>query len=246
MPERRVDRRGHVLGRLRVGRGVAADLVRRADHPAALHAAAGEEDASAPRPSGRGPAACRTAAACVIFGVRPNSPAITISVESSRPRSCRSSSRAETRPVGRREELVLQVREGVAVRVPGLVVAEVHLHQVDARLDQPPRPSAATSRRRCGRSGRGRVGSASVDVERPPDRGVGQQRDGRLAVSGRTAARSPPRRAPRAGGRSCRAARAGRRAGRRRRPRAASGRGRRNALALAACGRSWWSNSYSG
>ena len=42
------------------------------------------------------------------------------------------------RAVGRRQKVVLQVREGVAVRVPGLVVAEVDLHQGDPRLDQPP------------------------------------------------------------------------------------------------------------
>ena len=62
---------------------------------------------------------------------------MTISVESSRPALVQVVEQRGERLVGRREELVLQVREGVAVRVPRLVVAEVHLHQVDARLDQP-------------------------------------------------------------------------------------------------------------
>src|SRR5262249_49602124 len=39
--------------------------------------------------------------------------------------------------VSRREQLVLQMREGVSVRVPGLVVAEIHLDEIDACLDQP-------------------------------------------------------------------------------------------------------------
>ena len=72
-----------------------------------------------------------------ILGVRPNSPAITISVLSSRPVRVQVVEQRREGPVGRREELVLQAREGVAVRVPRLVVAEVDLHQVDARLDQP-------------------------------------------------------------------------------------------------------------
>ena len=63
---------------------------------------------------------------------------MTISVSSNRPLSCRSSSRAHTGAVGRRKQLVLQVRERLAVRVPGFVVAQVHLHQVHA---------ASTSRR---------------------------------------------------------------------------------------------------
>ncbi len=56
------------------------------------------------------------------------------------------------RAVRRRQQLVLQVREGVAVRVPRLVVAQVHLHQVHARFDQLAGHQAATSRTCCGRS----------------------------------------------------------------------------------------------
>jgi hypothetical protein len=38
--------------------------------------------------------------------------------------------------VGRREELVFEVRERVAVRVPRFVVPQVHLDEVDARFHQ--------------------------------------------------------------------------------------------------------------
>ena len=128
------------------------------------------------RPSARGPSdpgrgACTPRASVEILGVRPNSPAITIRVDSSRPLSVRSSSRAET-PGRSAAAACFQVREGVAVRVPGLVVAEVHLNQVD---------SASTSRRAIssdqpkefrpyGRAARGGIGH----VESPADPWVGR------------------------------------------------------------------------
>jgi hypothetical protein len=62
---------------------------------------------------------------------------MTTSVESKQPAAGEVVQQGRDGPVGRREEPVLQVREGVAVGVPGLVVAEVHLHQADPGLDQP-------------------------------------------------------------------------------------------------------------
>ena len=84
-------------------------------------------------------------------------------------------------PVGRREQLVFQMREGVAVRVPGLVVPEIHLNQIDPRLDQ-----AAGHQERPAE----RVPAVAIqdlrlginDVEGLPDSRVGQERDCRLAV----------------------------------------------------------------
>ena len=92
--QRLIDRGGQVLGRLRVGAGKSADPVGRADDPAADHSSAGEEN-------GLDLAPVVAAGELVglgnveIRGVRPNSPAITISVESSSPLAFRSSSSAE-------------------------------------------------------------------------------------------------------------------------------------------------------
>ncbi len=90
------------------------------------------------RPSGRGPASCRSPERCArSCGVRPNSPAMTTSVLSSRPLSSQVVEQRGHGPVGRRKEIVLQAGEVVAVQVPGSEVAHVDLHHVDARLDEP-------------------------------------------------------------------------------------------------------------
>ena len=70
-----------------------------------------------------------------IRGVRPISPHITTSVSSSRPRCCQVVEEAAQAVVERRQQLPLQVAEGVLVRVPA---AQVDLHHAHARLDQPP------------------------------------------------------------------------------------------------------------
>ena len=70
------------------------------------------------------------------LGVRPNSLPMTISVARAA-RSMQVVEQGGDGPVGRREQLVLQPGEDVAVRVPRLVVAEVDLDQVDPGLDQP-------------------------------------------------------------------------------------------------------------
>ena len=70
-----------------------------------------------------------------IRGVRPISPHITTSVSSSRPRCCEVVEEAAQAAVERRQQLALQIAEGVLVRVPA---AQVDLHHPHAGLDQPP------------------------------------------------------------------------------------------------------------
>ncbi len=70
------------------------------------------------------------------LGVRPNSPAITISVLSSNPVVKQVVEQGRECFVGRWEKFVLQARERVAVRVPRLVVAEVDLDEIHAGLEQ--------------------------------------------------------------------------------------------------------------
>ena len=58
-------------------------------------------------------------ASLLILGVRPNSPVITTSVESSRPDSFRSSSSAETARSAGGRRFFFRVREIADVRIPG-------------------------------------------------------------------------------------------------------------------------------
>ena len=178
-----------------------------------------------------------------IRGVRPNSPAITISVDSSRPLAFRSSSKRREGLVGRREELLLQMREHVAVRIPGLVVAEVDLHQVDTRPRPVGGPSAATSRRHGGRSGR--APSARRRVRRrlpgPWRRSATRARPGGAVER---LASGPEVERRRADDRWIAAARGGPRAGRAAKSSGNPRLGAWNRLApRGPIGRSWWSNS---
>ena len=68
-----------------------------------------------------------------IRGARPNSPHITTATSFSRPRSCRSVTRA-WKPLVELRQLVPHVDEVLLVRVP---VADLERHDRHARLDQP-------------------------------------------------------------------------------------------------------------
>ena len=106
---------------------------------------------------------------------------MTIKVESRRPLALQVVKQRRDGAVGRRQEVVFQVGEGVAVRVPGLVVAQVDLHEADPGLDQPPGHQERPAKR---------VAAVAVEhgrfvligKERPAHPRFDQQRDGRLAV----------------------------------------------------------------
>ena len=180
-------------------------------------AAAGEEageDVAPVVPAGRERPrprrSCRPALIGEIRGVRPISPHITTSVSSSRPRCSQVVEEAAQAVVDRRQQLPLEVAEGVLVRVPA---AQVDLHHAHARLDQPPGDEEALApllaavevarRARAPASGR-------TDCRRPGRRG--QQELQRPAGGAR-----PRRRARRPGGRR-RGRGEARRAGRAARP----------------------------
>ena len=109
--------------------------VGRADRLAHLQAAAGVDDRSSRRASGRG------RRRGLIRGVRPNSPIAITSTSSCRPRSCRSFTRAVSAWSYFGSRLFLSCVEVVAVRVPA--AAGLHGHERHARLDQPPGEQAA-------------------------------------------------------------------------------------------------------
>ena len=78
-------------------------------------------------------------------GVRPKSPPTTSSTRSSRPRSCRSSTRADDRPVEERRAVLHRVEDVVVDRVvvpvadpPAQRAVERDRDQIDPGLDQPP------------------------------------------------------------------------------------------------------------
>ena len=111
-------------------RGVAADLVRLADHLSAADAGTGEQPRKARRP-------VVAAGLPITFGVRPNSPSISTSVSSSRPVRLQVVEQRGDALVERRQQVVLEAAEVVAVRVPVLHAAHVGLHDRHAGLDQP-------------------------------------------------------------------------------------------------------------
>ena len=120
--------------------------------------------------SGRGRGR-RRASARRSAGVRPNSPSITTSVSSSRPRTLRSSSRAETaRSSGGKR--CPEPGEVADVRVPGLDDPHRRLHDRNARLDQPPRDQERAAEE---------VPAVAVDQARVFALGV--ERPGHLAVA---------------------------------------------------------------
>ena len=89
-----------------------------------------------PPPASRAQATCgqwSRPASLLIFGVRPNSPQTTTDTSLSRPRACRSSTRAE-RPWSSFGRCVAALAEVVPVAVPA---AEGERHAADAGLDQP-------------------------------------------------------------------------------------------------------------
>jgi len=78
----------------------------------------------------------------VIRGVRPNSPAITIIVVSTGAARFEIVEQGAHATVHRRQQVVLQMRKGVAVRVPGLILRpRLTWIMPDAEFDEPPRPS---------------------------------------------------------------------------------------------------------
>ena len=198
--QRAIDRRGQVLRRLRVRSPGARRSGPTSRRPGRRPRRRRRRRPSARGPSGRGRAACRPAGSGEILGVRPNSPAITISVESSRPLSCRSSSRAETaRSVGGRR---LSFRCGKALPCVSQVslLPRLTCTRLDPRLDQPP-----------GHQQRPAEGVAAVAVEQPrvgvrhvegpPDPWRRSAARRPPAVGRRTARRRPPGPGRLAGGR---------------------------------------------
>ena len=192
MPSAVIDRRRQVLRRLRVGGRVAAVACRTSRSPPALHAAAGQEHASAPPPSGRGPAPCSAAAACRTLR-RPaefaghdderriEQPAVVQVVEQCRQPTCPSAERACPSGAGTRCRACPRSRCCRGSPAPG-----------SRRPPPAGRPSAATSRTRSGRTGRGPA-RARCGCRRLAARRVGQERHGVLPRCGRTRRRSPPR-----------------------------------------------------
>ena len=150
-------------------------------------------------------------------GVRPNSPVMTTSVSSSRPRPARSSSRAETpRSVGGRSRSLRRL-EVARVGVPGLDPPHVHLDDRHARPRRAAGPAGATGRTCAGRSGRGPAGlprsrsKARGDLAREQERHSASSRWSAIG----SLAGAEPRQAVELGRRARRGAPAGRSAARR-------------------------------
>ena len=148
---------------------LAAEAVGGADDLAGLHAAAGEQGAADSCGQWSRPASL------LMRGVRPNSPQTTTETSLSRPRSCRSSTRAETRLVEQRHVLAA-LDEVLAVRPCQSQRLKFSVTHAGAGLDQPAGEAevadhargavvARTAGRRR-RSGRARRGSSLRQVER--------------------------------------------------------------------------------
>ncbi len=86
------------------------------------------------------------------------------------------------RLIRRREEFVLQMGKSVAVRVPGLVVAEIHLNQINARFHEPGSHPARPAERVIAVLLEFLNRSMS-DIERFANSGIHQQRHRRLTMS---------------------------------------------------------------
>ena len=175
-----VDRRGEILGTPWITRGMTTELVGRAEDGASGDAASGEPDALHRTP--------------VIAAGQGNTPQGR-DLRGSAEFPCHDHEGVVEDPallqiieqggdgaVGGREKVVAQIREDRLVIVPGLVVAEIHLHEAHARFDElarhQERPAEGVAAIAVLRRGIG-----AVDVEGGLDLGIGEQAHGHVAVA---------------------------------------------------------------
>ena len=136
--ERVINRGGHVIGLLRIAGGVRGNLVGGADDRAAGDSGTGEEDALHRAPMIAARLLIRVGEQRQFWSAaelarHDDHRAVEQTARLQIVEQCRQ------RAIRRRQQLVLQPMKDLAVIVPGLVAAEIHLDQIDSGFDEPKR-----------------------------------------------------------------------------------------------------------